>query len=200
MFVFSIIFAFAAVAADSATATTYAPPQGATADALTRLSSVLAEGNDSTTEMAARAEEMAAACSRALQLLQPHSPVADELSSALKKAQKLAPEPKFDLLAQSIKEVVARLEFKPLAEAKLPQGFPTYTPVGTIEVKHYPAYRMATSSGFWPLFLHIQSKGIAMTAPVEVQYKPGMRAIWKRKGWHFSTAIQRPVKWGGAAM
>jgi hypothetical protein len=64
--------------------------------------------------------------------------------------------------------------FKPVVEAKLPEGFPTYTPVGQIEVKHYPAYRKAETSGrtsFWTLFQHITSAKIAMTAPVEMTYQ-----------------------------
>jgi len=47
-------------------------------------------------------------------------------------------------------------------EAPLPDGFPTYTPVGEIEVKHYPAYRKAEATGgiaFWTLFQHIKDRG-----------------------------------------
>lgn len=61
--------------------------------------------------------------------------------------------------------------FKPVKEAELPQDFPTYTPVGKIEVKQYPAYRRASASGiaeFWMLFRHIQQNNVAMTAPVEL--------------------------------
>jgi len=37
--------------------------------------------------------------------------------------------------------------------------FPGYTPVGQIELKDYPEYRKASSSGaaeFWTLFMHIK--------------------------------------------
>jgi len=64
-------------------------------------------------------------------------------------------------------------EFKPIVEAELPEGFPAYTPVGEIEVKDYPAYRKAVSSGstaFWSLFSHIKLNSIPMTAPVEMTY------------------------------
>lgn len=64
-------------------------------------------------------------------------------------------------------------EFKPIVEAELPQGFPGYTPVGTIEVKTYPGYRKASAAGaaaFWKLFAHISRNDIAMTAPVEITY------------------------------
>lgn len=66
-------------------------------------------------------------------------------------------------------------DFKPLVEASMPAGFPAHTPVGTVEIKEYPAYRKAQTSGgdaFWKLFTHIKSKDIAMTAPVEMTFKP----------------------------
>ncbi len=67
------------------------------------------------------------------------------------------------------------------ASAPLPEGFPTPTADGEIEVKQYPAYRSATvqvngdfgsasSRGFSPLFRHISDNDISMTAPVEAQY------------------------------
>ena len=52
-------------------------------------------------------------------------------------------------------------EFHPIKEAEMPKGFPDYTPVGQIEIKHYPAYRKATASGmaeFWTLFQHIKAE------------------------------------------
>jgi effector-binding domain-containing protein len=63
--------------------------------------------------------------------------------------------------------------FQPIKEAEMPGGFPGYTPVGQIEVKHYPAYRKASTAGageFWALFGHIKKNGVEMTAPVEVDY------------------------------
>ena len=62
-------------------------------------------------------------------------------------------------------------EFQPIKEAEMPKDFPSYTSVGQIEVKHYPAYRKAMASGgssFWTLFRHIKQNKIAMTAPVEM--------------------------------
>jgi len=67
------------------------------------------------------------------------------------------------------------------ASAPLPDGFPPPTPSGEIEIKQYPAYRAATvqvsgdlanasSRGFSPLFRHISSNDISMTAPVETRY------------------------------
>jgi hypothetical protein len=63
--------------------------------------------------------------------------------------------------------------FQPIKEAEMPEGFPGYTPVGEIEVKHYPAYRKASAAGggeFWALFGHIKKNGVEMTAPVEMDY------------------------------
>jgi hypothetical protein len=65
--------------------------------------------------------------------------------------------------------------------APLPEGFPSPTADGEIEIKQYPAYRSATvqvkgdlgsasSRGFSPLFRHISDNNISMTAPVEAQY------------------------------
>jgi SOUL heme-binding protein len=67
------------------------------------------------------------------------------------------------------------------ASAPLPDGFPSPTTAGKIEVKQYPAYRAGTytykgklsqaaNESFNPLFQHISSNGIGMTAPVEARY------------------------------
>jgi hypothetical protein len=65
--------------------------------------------------------------------------------------------------------------------APLPEDFPAPTPPGEIRVKQYPAYRAATykirgnlanaaNNAFYPLYQHISSNEISMTAPVETQY------------------------------
>jgi hypothetical protein len=70
-----------------------------------------------------------------------------------------------------------------MIEAPLPEGYPAPTPPGMIELKTYPSVRRAEYSakgssnfgmnvGFWPLFNHIKSREIAMTSPVEMDYKP----------------------------
>jgi len=64
-------------------------------------------------------------------------------------------------------------DFEPIKEAEMPAGFPEYTRVGNIEVKEYPEYRKAWTSGageFWKLFQHIKENQIQMTAPVELDY------------------------------
>ncbi len=76
------------------------------------------------------------------------------------------------------------LGFRPLWEAELPVGVPGFTAVDELELRHYPAYRMARTSmrgggmgAFWPLFQHIQRHDIAMTTPVQIDYQPdGERA------------------------
>ena len=67
---------------------------------------------------------------------------------------------------------IGDLEHRRYEEAALPEGFPDSTPVGGIETKRYPAYRMvrtqAGRAAFWSLFRHISANDIAMTAPVEM--------------------------------
>jgi SOUL heme-binding protein len=81
-------------------------------------------------------------------------------------------------LAQTLEARRQDLLFSPYIEADLPTGFPAPTPVLEIELKTYPAYRLARTAisgtrgngAFWQLFQHIQSNDIAMTAPVEMTY------------------------------
>ncbi len=66
--------------------------------------------------------------------------------------------------------------FEPMREAETPAGWPTPTTVGEVELKRYPAYRMARAdgagnSGFFTLFNHIKRNDIAMTAPVQMDYE-----------------------------
>jgi hypothetical protein len=67
-------------------------------------------------------------------------------------------------------------------EAPLPEGYPAPTPADTMEIKTYPSVRRAevTAAGnsnlgsnlaFWPLFNHIKDRDIAMTSPVEMDYR-----------------------------
>ena len=61
-------------------------------------------------------------------------------------------------------------------ESPLPDGYPRPTAPGVTELKHFPSVRRAEfggegnsgDRGFWPLFRHISSRDIAMTAPVEM--------------------------------
>jgi hypothetical protein len=74
-------------------------------------------------------------------------------------------------LATALQEVGEMLAFTPRHEAQLPEGFPSYTPVGLIEVKTYPRSRRAVAGQFWTLFRHISSNDIAMTTPVRMEYE-----------------------------
>ena len=70
-------------------------------------------------------------------------------------------------------------------ESPLPVGYTAPTSEGAIEIKTYPTVRRAevdsntlllkgifgTSRAFWSLFNHIKSRKIAMTAPVEFNFK-----------------------------
>jgi hypothetical protein len=103
----------------------------------------------------------------ALEFLPEQSPAAEQLISAT--AQQEAGGKSEDFI-RHIKMVCSMLTFQPRKEAGLPKGFPTFTPVGVVEVKEYPAYRMAVAGKFWTLFRHIQSNNISMTAPVEMRY------------------------------
>jgi len=69
-----------------------------------------------------------------------------------------------------------------LIDTPLPDGYPAPTPPGAIELKRYPLVRraevrgesspdFATNIGFFPLFNHIKRRDIAMTSPVEVDYR-----------------------------
>lgn len=66
-----------------------------------------------------------------------------------------------------------------VVDTPLPQGYPLPTAPGAIELKTYPVVRRAeitsstnmslgTNAAFWPLFMHIKNRDIAMTSPVEM--------------------------------
>lgn len=102
----------------------------------------------------------------------------------------VAPDEKpFDVEAarKRAESFLSDLSFKPLLEAETPGGWPTFTTVGEVELKNFPAYRMARvpmgetavlsgNRAFWKLFQHIQTHNIAMTAPVQMDYPRGGEA------------------------
>lgn len=97
------------------------------------------------------------------------------------------------LLLRCITDPASAEQFEPIKEAELPSGFPPYTPVGQIELKDYPAYRKASSSGaaaFWMLFAHIKQNDVKMTAPVEMDY--GDPSAEKPKLLRMSFLYERP--------
>jgi len=71
------------------------------------------------------------------------------------------------------------MQFEPVFEAPLAEGFPVPGKVGVIERKAYPRCRSATGANFGVLFRHISRKGIAMTVPViSHRSSPGMSFIY----------------------
>lgn len=62
-----------------------------------------------------------------------------------------------------------------VSEAPLPKDWPEPGPYNQVSEKAYPAYRAAFTDqnietlAFWRLFMHIKSKDIPMTAPVEME-------------------------------
>ncbi|MCY2940293.1 MAG: heme-binding protein [Planctomycetota bacterium] len=101
--------------------------------------------------------------------------VIDILSKATKDVSKIEDIAKqADTLRAGLLEALVILTFKPKVEAPVPAGFPAPTPVGVVEIKKLPVYRMAkvnnTGGGnnFFTLFNHIKKNNIEMTAPVEM--------------------------------
>lgn len=88
-------------------------------------------------------------------------------------------------------------------DSPLPVGYPRPTPPKMIEIKEYPSVRRAEVSGagmrgasnrgFMPLFRHISSNDIAMTAPVEMDL-PGWSATdgTRPKEWTMSFLYRTP--------
>ncbi len=81
-------------------------------------------------------------------------------------------------LAAATEELRSDLAFTPVAEADLPEGVPGFAVLDEVELRNYPTYRMVRThmkggsmAAFWPLFRHIQSKEIAMTTPVQIDYR-----------------------------
>lgn len=162
-------------AAISADGRAYDEPQGRVNDIRSSLNRAL-ESRDA----ADSDEQLRAAAAQAVEMLTPHSPAGERLAAAVAESQQKSSAEGYASLRQVITEVLTDLNFAPIAEAELPAGFPTYTPVGMIEVKQYPAYRLASGPGFWTLFMHIQANNIAMTAPVEMTYEASDKGLLRQ--------------------
>lgn len=108
-------------------------------------------------------------------------------------------------LAAAAEELRADLAFTPIAEAELPEGVPGFSVLDEVELRHYPTYRMVrtgmkggTLGAFWPLFRHIQSHDIAMTTPVQIDYRADDERL-RQSSMAFlygSTALGTPGKEG----
>lgn len=93
-------------------------------------------------------------------------------------------------------------------DTPLPVGYPAPTPPGAIDIKTYPGVRRAEvvgkrdpdsgmNSAFWPLFNHIKKHDIAMTSPVEMDYKnvnfnPPEGGDVKAESWTMSFLYRTP--------
>jgi len=107
----------------------------------------------------------------ALKALPPESYLSRTLASLLEGAKESETSAKDrERINREIQQIIADLRFRPRAEAALPEGFPTWTPVGEVELKRYPAFRFAVTEqdglAFWRLFAHIKNHNVRMTAPV----------------------------------
>jgi len=105
--------------------------------------------------------------------------VADVLKTGKEKIKNMEDgREKFECIRKAMLEAFVMLSFKPKMEAPLPEGYPQPTPVGKVEIKTLPVYRLAkvadsgNSNKFMTLFNHIQKNKIEMTAPVEMTMKP----------------------------
>lgn len=108
-------------------------------------------------------------------------------------------------LRSELGDLVTTLTFEPLREAELPAGFPTFTAVDELELRHYPACRMVRTEmkaggpmgAFWPLFQHIKDNDIAMTAPVQVDWsEAGERQRPARMAFLYGDPSKQPAQVG----
>lgn len=119
------------------------------------------------------------AAATAATLLGSESVAARNLAAAADAAETAAgqdPRRVVENLKNTLDAMASELAFSLRVEAEQPKGFPLPTPPREIEVKRYPAYRMAKAQpsgdrAFWTLLMHIKRNGIAMTAPVEMNLR-----------------------------
>jgi len=142
------------------------------------LRGLLQQLDDSTPGELSLRDSHRTAVARAIRLVGPDSRAATELTSAIRELGHStdSSEATWRSFRERINRLCKGLEFAPTMEAEMPSGFPAPTPVGEIELKQYPAYRMAQTRAdetpaFWTLFGHIKRNKIAMTAPVEMTYE-----------------------------
>ena len=111
-------------------------------------------------------------------------------------------------LRSAVEQLAADLTFRPYMEAPLPEGFPAFRAIDEVEIKSYPAYRMAKTTmnrvqdvgAFWVLFNHIKDRDIAMTAPVQVDYsEAGQRQQKATMGFLYRTPNLGPTGPAGRA-
>ncbi len=144
-------------------------------------------------------DSLKASATRVIELLGQEHYVSRMLCERIASVRSATPEGERELRA-SIGQVIESLGFRPLMEAALPEGFPPFTPLHSIEIKLYPDYRLAQADmvsqsrsengAFRSLFKHIKRNDIAMTAPVQFDYtradgilaKETMSFLYRRTG------------------
>lgn len=173
----TLLFALCSIAAEQGDQ--FEPPTGPSSNASRVLELALKKDIAGPEESI---EVRVAAVRDALKFLPDQSPMAEQLVSAIARLEQGGEAEDF---VRAVKIVSSTLTFQPRKEAELPKGFPTYTPVGVVEVKEYPAYRMAVAGKFWTLFLHIQSNNIPMTTPVEMKYSANRSGKYSQQSMAF---------------
>ena len=157
------------------------------------LQEALREAKTQKIDAAKQLKMLIEASNKSAEILGPNSNVAQKLKSTVDQTGSLETgdvKQTLELLRKKISEVQKDLSFQPIKEAEQPNGFPTPTTVGEVEVKQYPAYRkaqtdMSPNRAFWTLFSHIKKNNIAMTAPVEMGYDNVRAAEPKEKDMAF---------------
>jgi hypothetical protein len=149
-------------------------------DAVRTLLATMTKKADQQQDDAARLDLYRTASADLLEICPTNLAVQETVNRAVARAKE-TPDRKqaVQLLRTALREAQDTLAFKHVIEAPLPEGFPEPTPVGEIQLRQYPAYRLARTemagagtSAFFTLFTHIKKKDIEMTAPVELTYTP----------------------------
>jgi len=161
-------------------ALTYKPgPKEMRAIALKTLREALSKTAKAGDEPASQRESYAKACSQAVKMLGSKGYAASLLESALDRAAAIKAQ-RSDEAAQLLRKAIAdayqALTFKPVIQARRPKGFPGITPIGEVQVKQYPACRMARAGmqqgqPLFSLVTHFRKNRIAVTAPVQIEFE-----------------------------
>lgn len=139
-----------------------------------KLRNVIDDANK-TKDASRRLELLKSGADQAIDSCKENLMVREIISKSLQESAKVeSVATKADMIRTALLETLVILTFKPKVEAPVPAGFPAPTPVGVVEIKKLPVYRMAKvangggNGSFFTLFNHIKKNNIEMTAPVEM--------------------------------
>lgn len=139
-----------------------------------KLRNVIDDANK-TKDASRRFELLKSGADQAIDSCKENLMVREIISKSLRESTKVeSVATKADMIRTALLETLVILTFKPKVEAPVPAGFPAPTPVGVVEIKKLPVYRMAKvangggNGSFFTLFNHIKKNNIEMTAPVEM--------------------------------